>query len=119
MASTNRVREDYYFNTSGNNYVKLNLIKSNFDAGMLTAMGAVNELPNNGVIVATNKEGALANGVFYLNVYYPGKAGKTQAAKVPVAPSKADTAFADLKGKKYRGKIIENVRVPRRRCYTV
>ncbi|WP_215607454.1 hypothetical protein [Leptothoe spongobia] len=119
MASNSRKKEDFFFNTTGKNYAKLNLVKASFSGALLTAMGAVAELPADGTIIATGKEAALGVGISYLNIYYPGPTGKLQSAKVPIAPSKADTAIADLPGKTYRGKKIELARVPRRRCYTV
>ena len=117
--TTSRKKEDFFFKVANNQYAKLNLRKASFSSGLLTAMGAVAELPDTGNVVATGKEDALSRGVFYLNIYYAGPSGKQQSAKIPVAPEKSDTAFADFRNHKYRGKAIENVRVPRRRIYTV
>lgn len=70
-------------------------------------------------VVATGKEDALARGVYFLNIEYQATSTKTQTAKIPIAPAKADTAIVGLRNNKYRNKDIVDVRVPRRRVFVV
>ncbi|MFK8182320.1 MAG: hypothetical protein AB8B99_03020 [Phormidesmis sp.] len=118
-SATSRRRDPMYFKVGTNSYVRLNLKKSSFNSALFTAMGALNDVPDGGIIVATNREDALARGVFFLNIGYQATRTRVQSQKIPIAPDKADTAFAALRGLKYRNKDIVDVRVPRRRKFEV
>lgn len=118
-SATSRRRDPMYFKVGTNSYVKLNLKKSSFNSTLFTTIGALETVPDGAIIVANNKEDALKRGIFYLTIAYQATRTRVQTQKIPIAPEKADTAFADLRGKKYRNKDIVDVRVPRRRTYDI
>lgn len=121
MASTptTRARTPHYLAITGTTHAELKLRSSSFSGPLKTALGIVETEPTNSTAIATSRESAMERGIFYLTVEYRISAGKTQTAKVPVAPAKADTAFVEVLGKKYNNKDIVAVRVPRRRVFVI
>lgn len=116
QAST-RTKEDYFVLIKGTNYVKINVVKNAISADLAATAGYVSELPNGAQQIGVGKEAALNQGAVGFNVYYKGPTGKLQAAKIIVGPANADTFRTAAMSKNYRGKPIENVRVPRRVKY--
>lgn len=116
-------RFPHYLLISGTNYVKLQLIKANFTAGLNTSLGitagsgTAGDKPAGSSVVGTGKTSALQNGCFAINLVYAKTATKNQTAKVLCAPSKADTVFNTVVSNKYGTLDIVDVRVPRRRIY--
>jgi hypothetical protein len=121
MTSTTRNREPMFLEVAANKYVRLSAKRTSFAANTLTAIGGTFTEPTGaGVqIDAVNKGEAAQRGIFFLAVYYAGRGGRTQRAIVPVAPSKADTAFNDLKSATYNGKNILKVSAVRRVKYVI
>jgi hypothetical protein len=122
MAETNRKKTPCYFDIGNNKVIRVQLIVSNFAAGLLTALGITKggengEPPAGKTVVGAGKNAAILNGCFPLNLVYDVGGGKSQTARVLVAPSKADSAVTDAKAQKYRSKAIIDVRPPRRRVY--
>lgn len=117
-----RKKDPFYLTIKGNSVVRLQLVASAFSAELLTALGiqkgATNgDVPDGKTLIGSGRNAAILNGCFPVNLVYDVGAGKTQTAKVLVAPANADTAVAAAKSAKYRGKQIIDVRPPRRRVY--
>lgn len=118
-----RKKSPHFLTIKGNNVVRLQLVTTSFSAELLTALGIVKgnangDVPDGKTLVGSGKNAAILNGCFPLNLVYDVGAGKTQTAKVLVAPANADTAVNAAKAATYRGKQIIDVRPPRRRTYT-
>lgn len=117
QSASTRAKEDYYVLIKDPNYVRINVVKSAFGEDLATAAGYVKELPTGKNQIGNSKEDALNFGAVGFNIYYKGPTGKLQAAKMIVGPANADTFRTQAMGKTYRGKKIEQVRVPRRVKY--
>lgn len=120
MAENTRKKSPHFLDVGNNKVVRVQLIASSYSAELLTALGitkgaANGETPAGKQLIGSGKNAAILNGCFSLNLVYDVGNGKSQTAKVLVAPSKADTAAEAAKAAKYRGKPILEVRAPRRR----
>lgn len=116
-------RTPFYLDVGNNNVVQLQLVSVSYSAPLKAALGildgqASGEPPTGKTLVGKGKLAALERGGFAINAVYAATATKTQTVKLLCAPSKADTAFGQLKGLTYRGKNITDARVPRRRIYS-
>jgi hypothetical protein len=109
----------FYFTVGTNQVAELRLRASSFSTELLAAMGAEKTKDANDIVVTVGREAAMQAGVFFLAIYYQVANGKTQRAIIPVAPSKADTAYNAVKDATYRSKKIVKVSVPRRRKFVV
>lgn len=118
-AATTSKREPVYFKLSDNNHFQLNLKRSSYSAGLLTAIGGSTTKPTTGTILTGGKESAAQRGVFFLAIYYEGRNNKLQRAIIPVAPDKADTAFEAVQGQTYNNKQISKASAVRRVKYVI
>lgn len=115
----------HFLTITGNNVVKLNLIKTNYDDGLNGVLGQVaaatdaGEVPAGKSQVGVGKPDALDRGCFGIVIVYEKTAKIRQNAIVTVSPSKADTVFSEAKNKKYNGKNIVRAQPKRHRIYSV
>jgi len=125
MAAANtRAKAPHFLDVGNSKVVRVQLVAASYSAGLLSALGitkgaANGETPAGKTLVGSGKNAAILNGCFSLNLVYDVGNGKTQTAKVLVAPAKADTAATEAKAQKYRDKAIIDVRAPRRRILTL
>lgn len=115
-------RTPFYIDVGNAKVVRLQLVATNFNAGLLTQLGissagAGGEPPAGKTLVGSGRLAAMQNGCFGINLVYIKTGSKTQTAKVLCSPTKADTIFVEGKGQTYAGKNVTEVRVPRRRIY--
>lgn len=115
-------RSPFYIDVGNNNVVKLQLVATSYNAGLLAALGiaagsATGEAPAGKTLVGSGKLAALERGCFGVNLVYSATPTKNQTAKVLCSPAQSDTIFVAGRGQTYRGKNIVDVRVPRRRTY--
>ncbi len=116
------VRTPFFIDVGNAKVVRLQLVATNFNAGLLAVLGilpagAGGEPPAGKTLVGSGRLGAMQNGCFGVNLVYIKTGTKTQTAKVLCSPAKADTVFQDARGQTYAAKNITEVRVPRRRVY--
>ncbi|MCY7381261.1 MAG: hypothetical protein LH628_01485 [Microcoleus sp. CAN_BIN18] len=115
-------RASYFLEINDSSVVELQLIEANL-AGIFADLGytkapADGSLPTGKTLVGSSREDALEMGCLPVRVAYR-KGTKTQSALLLCTPTKADTVFKNLPGKKYAGFTIVKVRPVRRRRYTI
>ncbi len=119
---TSTARTPFFIDVGNNKVVQVQIIKSSYSAGLLTALGmtedTTGEVPAGKALVGKGRLAAMQNGCFGVVLVYKVSATKYQRAKVLCSPTKADTIFADAKDDTYRSKNIVEVTVPKRRVLT-
>jgi hypothetical protein len=123
MATTSNARSPYVIDVGNGKVVKLQLKASAYSASLLgklgiTALPASGAVPDGKTLVGNGRIAAAQNGCFSMNLVYSKTATRTQQARVMCSPTKADTAFTEVRGDTYGGSTIIEGRVPRRRVYT-
>lgn len=119
-STTVRKKDLGYYDINATSIAEVKVIRASY-SGIAETIGlTLDDTPPTGkTVIASGRNQALLVGCFPVVIVYSVGAGKYQSAKVLVAPAKADTAIAELRGKTYRGKRISEVRPVRRRVFTV
>ncbi|HEY9658485.1 MAG TPA: hypothetical protein V6C65_08555 [Allocoleopsis sp.] len=98
----------------------MRLVKTSYSAiAADIGLSFADSAPENQTNRGKGKQAALLAGCFPVVVVYEVQGGGQQAAKILVAPTKADTALTTITNKTYAGRKISEVRPVRRRVFVL